>query len=826
MKISKIKKILKACLPDMTDLTLLFRGLVLVAIFATFGYLFYYSSSSATAQALTETGAVVDTAAIPAVWRSLECTANGAVCTSKNGGTQGSNMAVTISGAPYDEGINLASALKAQSGGVAQVNYGATGMIINSTSGLYQTQVASPSYMPQHYANRAMGKVYAASDPTAGESVLQPIYFLSSAMRNLAYGIIVILLVVSSFSILLGYLTGAEQKITLVQVMLNTFMTLLLITFFYQISAIIYDLTVNYGNMLVSSIMEPFINAKVILERLGPGGDLNVTALTNVFEFVGIGGALNTIAGNVMLGARPAITQSLYGVNNAVTGGFGTAGAVFGYMNSFATGTVGVGLNSVLSGLLGSQALFDAMIAWVIFFVNIKIFGNLLYSFISFNIYVGFGPLLMLQSVNQGFGKTKDIFKTLALYGLTFPVTFLFILLGATAMNFYYKSPTDNATIGNTSDREKTVLCYFQTNDPTAAENNLTSHIGIKGANDSPLSFRRENTEYQNIFDTTSAPTKDPSKRSCRSSLFALPFTFFPAPLGNYGNRLIQVQTTDIIVRTVMAIMFLVIASRVPKILHELMQVEEMKSLQGLGGSIKAGLQPVLALGGVGMGIATGLTFKGMGAAGKFAGNRSIPFLSKSSRVGSMILKSQNWYANRVDRNLNKPKNMSFNDIVSGYSAQANAKKGVRKAGETEERFGQAVLASDRFNKYRINPASQKPEFVPDGDERADPKSANYWQPFKPKRFDPNTGEELTGDDYANVAMMDPNISMAARNLGKQYADPVIGASMQGWIQAMSGVQQVTAGLSTSFGALQQAVELVTKNIANLSKEILAENFE
>jgi hypothetical protein len=831
MKMHKAKKILKACLPDLGDMSMLLRGLALVGIVATLGYLFYYSSNQVKAQSMSG-GQIVDSAAGIGFLRGVESFANGSASTDggvkgSEGGIQGSSLAANTLQAPYNTATAVSGSAAASNGSPSafrQIDYGATGRLINSTSDLYQKEVASPSYMPQYYAHRAAGTAMAA-DPTSGSSVLQPMFFLSNAMRNLAYGLIVILLVLSSFSILVGYLAGGEQKITLVQVMLNTFMTLLLITFYYQIAAMIYDLSVNYGNMLVASIMEPFINAKVILERLGPGGDLNLTAMTNVFEFAGLGGAINTIAGNIMLGARPAITQSLYGVNDAIGGGFGQVGSAFAWMNSFSTGTVGLGINAVLSGVLGSQALFDAVIAWVIFFVNLKIFGNLIYSFISFNMYVGFGPLLMLQAVNQGFGKATSIFKTLFAYGMTFPVTFLFILLGATAMNFYYKTPANlgGGDAGSTADRQATALCAFQTNDAAKGEANLTYRVGVKDANDSPLSFRRENSEYQDIFDTVSAPSSDPNLRNCRSSLFALPFTFFPAPLGNYGNRMVQVQTTDVIVRTAMAIMFLVIASRAPDILKELLQVEEMKSLQGLGGAFKAGLQPVLAIGGVGMGIATGLTFKAMGRAGGMAGKAlSNVSFSNNGAIGKQLTTARQAYGDRLRAGTRKSGDRtSLGDFWGGLSIDDNFEKGTRKAESLRN-------AAKEWNLNKENKTAQNYWYNPDNasevayiedakDARLSGKNADGTARTRWRRmqggYDADTGKKYDGNHEA------------AYSLGKQYADPVIGGQMQGWLTAMGGASTATASLTTAFTELEKMIVSVTGHLQKLSGEMLAENF-
>lgn len=839
MKLNNIKKILRAAIPDLNDIAFLVRGMIAVMILSTFGYLIYYSSTQVQAQ--SSGSQVVDQAALPGLLRSIEATANGCIATSKNGGTDGSSLAFSVGGAPYDcaAPANTSSNTPNPAGGFIEVDYGATGMIINSSGEIMNTQVASPAYSIQHYAQRARGEVMAADDPRSGRSVLAPIYELSNLMRNLAYSLIVVVLVISSFSILLGYLSGGEQKITLVQIMLNSFMTLVLITFFYEIAAIIYDLTVNYGNALVASVMEPFINAKVILERLQPGGDLNITAALNVFQFSGVSSAVNTVVANVMTGVRPAITQSLYGVNDAVFSGFGGAGAAVGYFTSMASGIIGVGLNSVVSGLLGSQALFDAMIAWVIFFINVKIFGNLVFSFMAFNLYVGFGPLLMLQAINQGYDRIKNTFKTLVCYGLVFPCTFMMILLGATAMNFFYKNPLPDTTTGQDT-VDKSTLCIFHTNDAahgekqsTTEDGALKSHgQGYKGANDSPLSFRRENTEYQDVFDVTPA-VPGAAPRSCRSALFPIPFTFLPAPLGNYGNRLVQVQTTDILIRTFMAVSFLIVASRMPNILKELMQVEEMKSLQGIGAAFKRGLQPVLALGAAGLGMSTMMTTKGFGLASK------VPFMPKglSDRItGSKLFK----YTARIGSGM--PKMESASDLLSNFGNQRDFHTGIMKGEKFRNAAAQAATVNPALKDYYYNPddPSKFAKITPGpGGVHTDSRitganGVTKWMPIANldpagnpiQKKDPVTGKILDPESDAYFNTLPGGQQEAAYNLGKQYADPVIGGSMQTWVQTMGSFQQAANGLISAFSSLSAVIEKVSGNLQRLSSEILAENFD
>jgi hypothetical protein len=508
------------------------------------------------------------------------------------------------------------------------IDLGATGRLINSTSYLYDEDIAVPGETVQYYANKLRGTAYADS-ATSGREVLTPMFKLNYTLKNIAYGLIVILLVVSSMSILIGYLSGAEQKLSLVQLMINCGFSLFFITFFYEIAAIIYDLTVNYGNTIVASAMEPFINAHFILDRLGPGGDLNVTALVNAYQFSGVSEGIITVTNNIFMGLTPAITQTVDGFSrNALNDLPLNIGKIIGAINGFAGGGVSYGASTLISSLLGSQAIFNAIIAFVFFTINFKIWGNLLFAFIKFNLYVAFGPLLMLSAVGKGYDEIKNTFKTLVKHGLTFPLTFLFILLGATMMNFFIRSgAAGQEGLGDAIKGD--VLCIYSSQDPTAdeledtfARRSVGVHTGI-GSESDPRAFKRNWTDFQDIYDVKADTVTDGTvtKRDCRSSLFPTPFAFLPAPLGNYGNRLMQIQTTDSLIRTVLAIAFLVMATRVPQILEETLQVKEASWSQNMGAVFGGSISAVLGVAGLAFSAAPTIALKGMG----YAANKKIP---------------------------------------------------------------------------------------------------------------------------------------------------------------------------------------------------------
>ncbi len=638
--------IVRVFAPKFSELKFFFRALMMFMIFMT--VVFFAQMISKPAHAAVEDGTCNEVlSTIPNYFANIPVWGKGYV-TDRYYPLGSSNACNYFSASP--SGGSTATAAGGNATGYHNVqNYaqdpnspfvmydlGAMGRITNASANLYKTPAASPNEVVQYYASRATGRTLAAS-PTSGREVLAPVFLLSQMFRNIAYGIIIIILITSSLSILLGALGSGEQKLSLVNLIMNAGVTLVLVTFFYEIAAVIYDLVVNYGNQIVASIMEPYINAKVILERLQPGGDLNVSMLINTFEFVGITDGLNNVIQNVFAGFYPAVNQTAGALGRNVVPtpgpGAGVAGEFLGMMGGF----VSTFANMVISSLLGSKEVFDAVLSFTIFFINMKIFINLLDAFVRVNLYVAFGPIMMLRGLNKGYDEIKNTFMLIATYCAVYPVTFFFILLGAACANIFIRP---NNKTGGTQEVSKTVLCVYSNNDPEyteggiinrwGADSAITHFLGIGDpARDDPANFRYRNLINQNIFDTTPSAYSKDGKRNCRSNLFPTPFTFVPAPFGNYGNRLLQIQTTDTLIRTFMAIAFLVLASRTPKLLVELTGVKELSSLQGIGRSFGAGLKPFLGIGAFTLGASVPL---GLGVL-KRAVNTKLPVMGSINDV-------------------------------------------------------------------------------------------------------------------------------------------------------------------------------------------------
>lgn len=647
--LKKIKGVFLASIPSLSEISFLLKFLVVIFIGITFVTIFNYTSTS---HAQSTSGSSNLTSVMPAVARWSQTEANGCTSFLLSNSTSGSSLAassgldsVLASCAPQVDAFNKANNSGNTNGqGSNSINtaflpldMGATGRLINATSNTYNANVATPGTTVEYYASQISGRAFAADSPTSGRSTLAPVFQLNQVMVNLSYALVVIVLIVSSLSILVGSLAGGEEKFTLVQLMINAGITLIVITFYYEIAAVIFDLCVNYGNALVASVLSPYINSYAILERLGPGGDLGIVATLNTFQFAGVTDSLLVVTKNIAAGVYPALAQTSAAYQRALgleglinQNNNGVLNWIYSNVISWGSSQSTLGISAVLTSFLGSSEVIASIVAWTLFIINLRVFINLLSAFLSFSVTVGFGPLIVLGAISGGFEKVTESFKNLAAMALVFPLTFLFILLGAISMNIYIRRGTTQGT----GDAQRQVLCTYSPSDPQNTEASvIEGGLESRGLNLlvpydqsflSPSDTRAENYLNQNIFDTTPA-SKINGVRDCRSALFPVPWTYIPAPFGSLGIRTLQVQTIDSLVRTFMGIIFLIMAARAPKILEEVLGVPKMGFLDGIANSFKSGAQSFFGLGAVSLSIALPLAKLEGGLLGKGLSKIPVP---------------------------------------------------------------------------------------------------------------------------------------------------------------------------------------------------------
>lgn len=506
---------------------------------------------------------------------------------------------------------------------------GAIGRLVNATRAVSTVRVLNPGETALYYAKQARNEVYAQSiEIQSGRNVLAPVFFLYETTKNLALSIIVIILTAGAFSILISNLTFSESKLNIVQLFLNTGITTVFILLYYEIAAIIYDLTVNYGNALVAGVLTPYINARAVLERLQPGGDLSIMALFSTMYFVGVNDALIVVLKSISSYFEPVLYQTaqatqsiLPGATGYALGGSGVANLISATVSSMTGFVVGLFIPGI-KYILSAKPLFDTILAFIIFFMQLRIFFTLLSSFVGFILMTGFGPIMIVSSgINEGWenGILPKI-KMLMANGLVFPVTFFFILLAAITFNIRMPESII-ADMGENVRKEQ--ICSFDT-----AISNINGGAVNEQADrlysDAYYSHKVANTLNQNIFDTV------PSyPGSCNTSFVSLPWMYFPAPLGIIGPPSEQPLVVTGLVMTFLGVGFIVLASlRSSQFVSELLDVKpEFQSLSGIVGDTLRVVKAVPTVATITVPVTAGLTSLGIRAfiaGGTFVGKRGM----------------------------------------------------------------------------------------------------------------------------------------------------------------------------------------------------------
>lgn len=523
---------------------------------------------------------------------------------------------------------------------------GAIGRVVNMSGALATVKVSRTGETLVYYASQARNVAYAqqyTEDIQAGRNVLAPIFYLYNVMKDFALSIIVIVLLFGGLNILISNLTFNEPRINFVQLFMNTGVTTVIILLYYEIAAIIYDLTVNYGNALVASVLNNFINARVVLERLSPGGDLGIMALFGTMYFVGANEALIKFVEAISANFEPILYQTTSAFMTTAGGAISEVGGL-GFINPLGTslGTlngfvVGIAIPAIKYAL-SSKPLFDAVVALLIFVTQFKVLIMLITAYITFIVSTGFGPLFIVGSgVNDGWEKgILPSLKALIANGLVFPLTFMFILLAAISFNIYIR---DDNTKGADN---KELVCLFS---PDANFNSRGGIIDNAGVAFDAASFERNYTYGQRIFDTVPAYIKQDGSRSCFTALFPLPFLVFPAPIGVIGPPTEQPIVVTGLVMFFLGIGFITAAAKAKDLSFQLVGAEEkFKNLFDVGGPLNQSFQNVLKAGTIaGGGLAFGISFiaSNLGTVKNILGN--LPGASKVVNGIDSVLTNTEW---------------------------------------------------------------------------------------------------------------------------------------------------------------------------------------
>jgi hypothetical protein len=255
---------------------------------------------------------------------------------------------------------------------------------------------------------------YAQSQAGIGFSGLEPLLPLWKAFRNIAYGILAIVMIVIGFMIMLRKKIDPKTVVTVQNALPRIIITLLLITFSYAIVGILIDL-MYVVIMVVASI---FSNAMVGSQHLLTTGSSNPAA------FYSNASLLEVMANNNI---NPL--QIVFGLNTQAlsTNPLGTGASLFlNFIHNMAT--TGNWLQTLLGTIIGdSLGLFGALflyllgaIAMIYIFIRLVILFTSAYIQIVIALLIG--PLQLMFEAVPGSTAFSSWFKNLIANLAVFPV--------------------------------------------------------------------------------------------------------------------------------------------------------------------------------------------------------------------------------------------------------------------------------------------------------------------------------------------------------------------------------------------------------------------
>jgi len=283
---------------------------------------------------------------------------------------------------------------------------GMTGQLI---AGMMINQPASTTYFAYDFLQNA-GFVEKAHAQGIGYSGLSPIIDLWKAFRNIAYVILVIVLVVIGFMIMFRMNINPQTVITVQNALPNIVISLLLITFSYAIAGLLIDLTYFLILLIVSIFYQAATQTGGEIGNLG-----ELAEVQKQFLNAGAGMLFSTITSRDNILALPqAILGTFAGGSIVLGGGAGVAAAFWG--------SAIIAPWAILLGLF-TMAL-PLLIIWVaLFFAFVRVFIILLMSYIQLLINIIFAPIFLLFGAIPGRATFSSWLRSLIGNLIVFPAT-------------------------------------------------------------------------------------------------------------------------------------------------------------------------------------------------------------------------------------------------------------------------------------------------------------------------------------------------------------------------------------------------------------------
>ena len=274
-------------------------------------------------------------------------------------------------------------------------------------AGMYVNPPASFTYYVYDVLQNAglAPKAYAQG---IGFSGLTPIMPLWKAFRNIAYMLIVVILIVIGFMIMFRMKIDPQTVISIQSALPRIAITLLLITFSYAIVGLMIDL-MYLGILLVASV-------------LGKAVGLKLSEIAELQSYYTTGG-LGTLLGAVFSGGFEALDDFFKALlpPNAIAGLL--IGVIGGVSNPG-------GLLGLFGGALLPTGLFLLIFSLSLLFIFIRLLIILLSSYIQIILALIFGPIQILFDAIPGKSGFMGWFLGIVANLIVFPVTAAMLILG------------------------------------------------------------------------------------------------------------------------------------------------------------------------------------------------------------------------------------------------------------------------------------------------------------------------------------------------------------------------------------------------------------
>ncbi len=307
---------------------------------------------------------------------------------------------------------------------------GAIGAANNLMISLYNHPPTSTSYYLANLGNSIgiTNTAYAASGPDqgSGSSLIVPVYKIWTFTRNMAYVLIIFIIIAVGFMIMFRSKINPQTTISIQSAIPRIVISLALITFSYFIASLLIDISF-FGVQIIAQL---FLQAQ---NQAGANNAFDVNSVannSNIFQLLSIAQSQSWNVGEIMT-AIWNVTLNAAGNNFAQ---IGHTGNIAGAIGSIVTGLI-LGVGGLIGGTLGG--ILIPLILMIVFFIQtFRLLWSLLNAYITILIYTVIGPFLILYSAIPGKGGVlTNWWKTILGNSLIFPAViavFLFsgVILG------------------------------------------------------------------------------------------------------------------------------------------------------------------------------------------------------------------------------------------------------------------------------------------------------------------------------------------------------------------------------------------------------------